>query len=105
MDFCCLMNLALVACLDVLFDVLCKCWPPEAVEEGMEGQVVTFMTKVVMSFMEGVVTLWGPEDKLVLSLCLPSSNSVVVNKESFMFLEELNGFRVECVILNDIGVL
>jgi len=43
-DFGGLAELAFMTGGGVVFDILRKCWPPKAVEEGSEGRVVPFVT-------------------------------------------------------------
>ena len=42
-NFCCLPELALVACFDIPFDILLKGWPPKSVQECVTGGVKAFV--------------------------------------------------------------
>ena len=50
-DFGCLVDLTLVACCDVLFDVEGDRGSPEAIEEGAQCRVVAFVSEVVVGFV------------------------------------------------------
>jgi hypothetical protein len=39
----CLVQLALVAGINISFDVLLECWPPESVSEGIACRIKTFV--------------------------------------------------------------
>jgi hypothetical protein len=76
-----LAELAFVAGGDVGLDVLCKCRPPEAVEDGTEGGVEALVAEVVMCFIDCWALLVREEDKLVSALWVLSPELSIVDGE------------------------
>ncbi len=87
-DFSSLAKLALVASIDVPFDVLLESRPPETVEEGVLCGIEAFVSKVVMCFVDEVKTLGGGDVKLMLSMTLPLPKSPFKEKEPCSCPEE-----------------
>jgi hypothetical protein len=86
MDLCCLLNLTLMACPDVMLDIICQSWPPELVKKGSEGTVEALVSEAVVGFMDCGAALGNWEDELVLSLGLPAPKSAIEHKETFGLL-------------------
>src|SRR5258708_37501118 len=87
-DFSSLVKLALVASIDVPFDVLLESRPPESVEEGVLCGIEAFVSEVVVCFMDEVKMLGGGDVKLMSSMTLPSPKSPFKEKEPHSHPEE-----------------
>ena len=70
-------KLALVAGVDVPFDVLLNGRPPEAVEESAAGGIESFVAEVVVGIADKWESLVGRDIELMSSVALSSPEPVV----------------------------
>ena len=76
-DFSGLTELALVAGVDVPFDVLFQCWPPEPIKESAACGIEPSMTQIVVGILDKDMSLrWG-DIQLVFTVPLSPPKSAV----------------------------
>jgi hypothetical protein len=90
----CLAQLALVAGIDVAFDVLLKRWPPESVSKGMVGGIETFVSQFIVGIMEESGALRCGNVELVPPLVVLSPELSVSEKETLGILKELSSHTI-----------
>ena len=89
-DFGGLVDLALVTCLNVPFNVSFEGWPPEAVEKSTACRVEALVTKLVVSITDKGILCRRVDIKLVMAAMLLPPKSTTSDEETVHSASEIS---------------